>query len=87
MCYTTLVVFLNGIQNFLCVLVLVILNVTTIASFAHNKSVSELDDSRAFLMTVWHCRNFLECRLQLIPYLDLGKMRVLRVAQIGSSSY
>ena len=50
--------------------------------------MSELgDDLRAFRMTVWHCRNFVEGKMQLIPYLDLDKMRVLRVALIGSSSH
>ena len=49
--------------------------------------ISELaDDLRAFLITVRHSRNFVEGRMQLIPYLDLGKIRVLRVALIGSSS-
>ena len=33
MCYTTFVVFLNDNETLLCVLVLVILNATTIASF------------------------------------------------------
>ena len=33
MCFTTFVVFLNGSQSLLCVLVLVMLNVTTKASF------------------------------------------------------
>ena len=32
-------------------------------------------------------QNFVQGRIQLSLYLDLGKMRVLRVALIGSSSY
>ena len=55
--------------------------------FAHNELMLEFgDDLRAFLMTVWHCKNFVEGRMHLIPYLNLGKMRVLRVAVIGSST-
>ena len=52
--------------------------------FAHSELTSELSENlREFLITVWHCRNFVEGRMQLIPYLDLGK---IRVALIGSSS-
>ena len=54
----------------------------------HNKLMSELgDDLRAFLLIFWHSRNLVEGKMKLIPYLDLGKMRVLRVALIGSSSH
>ena len=54
---------------------------------AHSELTSELSENlREFLITVWHCRNFIEGRMQLIPYLDLGKIRVLKVALIGSSS-
>ena len=55
---------------------------------ARNEIMSELgDDLRDFLITVWHCRNFVEGRMQLTPYFVLGKMRVLRVKLIGNSSY
>ena len=55
---------------------------------AHSELMSELSDYlREFLITVWYYRNFVEGRMQLIPYLDLGKIRVLRVVLIGSSSH
>ena len=54
----------------------------------HSELVSELSGNlREFLIIIWHCRNFVEGRMQLIPYVDLCKIRVLRVALIGSSSH
>ena len=50
--------------------------------------MSELgDDLRAFPTTTWHCINFVDGRIRFIPYLDLDKMRDLRVALIGNSSH
>ena len=50
--------------------------------------MSELgDDLRAFLKTTWQCTNFADGRIRFIPYLELDKMRELRVALIGNLSH
>jgi len=86
MCYAAFV-FPKGSQDLLCALVLIKLDVTTKARFCPQwMNVRVRRWFKAFLMTVWHCKN-LKGRMQFIPYLDLGKMRVLRVVLIGSSSH
>ena len=50
--------------------------------------MSELgDDLRAFLTTTWHCINFVDGKIRLIPYFDFDKAREIRVALIGNSSH
>ena len=44
------------------------------------------EDFNLFRMFVWHCINLIEGSIQLIPYLDLLIIRLLKVALMRSSS-
>ena len=45
------------------------------------------EDFKAFRIIVWHSINFAEGRIRFMPYLDVLKIKELKVEQIGNSSH
>ena len=43
------------------------------------------EDFKAFRIIVWHSINFAEGRIRFMPYLDVLKIKELKVEHIGSS--
>ena len=45
------------------------------------------EDFKAFRIIVWHSVNLTDGRIRLMPYLDVPKIKELKVEHIGSSSH
>ena len=45
------------------------------------------EDFKAFRIIVWHSINFAEGRIRFMPYLDVLKIKELKVEHIGNSSH
>ena len=45
------------------------------------------EDFNAFRIIVWHSTNLTDGRIRFIPYLDVFKIKELKVALIGKSSH
>ena len=45
------------------------------------------EDFKVFRIIVWHSINFTEGRIRLMPYLDVFKIKELKVDHIGFSSH
>ena len=44
------------------------------------------EDFKAFRIIVWHSINFAEGRIRFMPYLDVLKIKELKIEHIGNSS-
>ena len=45
------------------------------------------EDFKAFRIIVWHSISFAEGRIRFMPYLDMLKIKELKVEHIGNSSH